>query len=237
MVYLYSPASFKKEWELVQGVKYNMPIWEYNEIKSLANYVTNDTWLEKYRIFGGIPRYIFTSELSHKDLLTILEERIYNADLFKLNLNVINQSHMIMHRITIDTTYTAYEMVIASEHIRKAILDFAERTEKESTIKFLEKSTDMPLLAGVRGQLYEPVVHKWLSEGGQFTYRKYGGESKTIEFDPISHHQFLDKKFVPNRYCVPASPTQHTVDAICGNLVFQVTVKASRKPSVKGISS
>ncbi len=45
----------------------------------------------------------------------------------------------------------AYEMEIASEHIRKAILYFAERTEKESTIKFLEKSSDLPLLAGIRG--------------------------------------------------------------------------------------
>ena len=133
-VYLYSPASYNKDWNLYQkSTAYNMPVWDKNECSIFAQKenVKKEDWINRYDWFGGIPRYIFdVNDSMLRELNRNISKAIRTANPQRLVSEVdLNESHLLLHRINNDEGHVDFHMEFASDYVKEEILKFMLENE------------------------------------------------------------------------------------------------------------
>ena len=251
--------------DLVKGgaAKVYMPPWSWNEIEYAAGKLSNlslEIVRDGFDIYGGIPRYVFAErDEIRQGHLSALNSEINACDMEAVTRADFNeQSHKVCHRIVktkSDGTYDygSYEFVLASKYISQRVFNKLEEKESHQLKIFLKESGGFPTVAGLRGNLFEPMAHNFptvaglrgslfepmahniLARGGKFLIRKLvkGGETDSEPFEEV----FLPKERLQlsslreselsteGKYLVPKSKTLISVDAIAPpGAAFQMTV-------------
>ena len=227
-MYIYSPAYENKEWTVYKGIVYNMPIWTFEELTRLATTLKfeTDELKKNYEIVGGIPRLVFCHVNGIDLIRQKIDTKVLLTDAKKLITweKDLDASHILLHRWS-SNDYLSYEMRFASEYVQSRILELTQRFGSLNAAHFLANSAYFPLLAGVRGQIYEPFAYKKISSGGTFKARCYKSEEESnITFLSCQYIKFHSDNIVAAYYA--------TVDAISGCSVLQMSVKRNREISI-----
>lgn len=152
-----------------------MPPWSLEELKTVNGDGNVD---EKFRIFGGIPRYVFGQRWTEEQLKRQVAE-LTSDDLYKLASDVtVHHSTHISHKIfqlrVKDDDYSKMDVYFASEFVLELIKSQIKFTTRCSLVKAINAGEFEG--TGYLGQLFEVFAHLKLIEGGQFQRRPLSGD-------------------------------------------------------------
>jgi hypothetical protein len=229
-----------------------MPIWNEAELEEIAqffNVPAKVKWIDRFRILGGIPRFLF--ENTSQEPRAILEKACSDVTLQECirrigpNSEITGKSKIIHCLIHINSIspYTDCSVSFAS----KTALDIiARRKGMEAIAKMRELlgSCEGQTLAGaLLGYIFEPYAIEKLAEGGTFQCRKLvGGKSKenpeetTITIKPSKPIvlEKVSRKHIADQIYVPKSKIYTGLDAWIPNVGgFQMTIAKSHEINLK----
>jgi len=223
------------------NAKFYMPCWNWEEVSSTLNFLPQldrNTVKDRFDKYGGKPRYIFTIKDTWH---TALEDAIATTDIEDLkqsagNLEAVRSaSHKILkYDVDISTEYQEHQVSYASEYIADRMSHKLLTNMESQTLDFLRISADLPLIASVRGTLFERYVHNVLQRPGKWRVRALSSQDSQEElpinnkhinvFDSLAQVENLQEGV----YYRPKKKNYGAVDAVTkvGNDIslFQVTV-------------
>ena len=182
-----SPAreNYHDYWKLRDPACFYMPIWSLDELKLVSQ---SDSVDSQYAIFGGIPRYVFSSQpqdyVSDMYIDLALYGNIERLIHFIVQESTSQNSHPILHLVSEPKTdYQISVVKFASPFVVKKYYKTLEDTVNNSPLRFLVAFIGNPFASAVRGQIFELWAHKHLSRGGTFKIKQLhddsaGGESE-----------------------------------------------------------
>ena len=161
-VFIYSPASKSKHWELNKGRILHMPIWKRTEIDILngQHKLEKENLDERFTIFGGIPRHVFASDDGVLGEIRRMKHSINSPDILSLsNLDDIKISHLIFHRYTV--TMTGFIFMVATHYVEELLAISLQQIKQLNIHNFLESSVGVSGFSILRGQIFEQFAHSY----------------------------------------------------------------------------
>ena len=247
-----------KDFDKPRCKTFYMPTWDEDELlecwKSLyKSEITEETIKRKFNLCGGIPRWIFDSEMDSEKIRKMIVSASESIDSCILDYQAKlffghEFSHKIIHIHTnledTENPYTDSICLFASKFAGNKCIDHLKRHNKEKLRTFILSARNIKEMGALRGQLFELLSHEILCRGGRFLTRKLtdrGTEPAVLkEFesdleerifwsvDEIKHDIQQGRK----NYYRPNSDTFESIDSyIYPNKMFQITV--SRGHDVK----
>jgi hypothetical protein len=228
-----------------------MPTWNEDELKDCWEHLfkeklTLKSLKDKFKICGGIARWIFTMSLediemtTNKAIKTVKSEILYHqgqilaGDEFTHKLIHIHTNIEQMGKFSPYTTSTCF---FASKYVADKCLGQLQLSHKKELFDFINNAKDITQLGGFRGTLFEMVAHTIIRQGGDFHVRELTDDGTGTEgfhkFDFLEEKFFSNvKEIVKEKYCRPTSKTFESIDSyVHPNNLFQITI--SRKHSIK----
>lgn len=230
-----------------KGVVLYMPTWSLLEINDFLSIgealVDRKTVMERFTLFGGIPRNIFSCGDNQRNL-----DDLNAAILFGRTaemLTVVRQyetankhSHKVIQIVPKKYSfYTKFFIDFTSRHVELEVVRYSMENDQDNFLKMLLGSANSPDLAVIRGRYFESFAHYIITKGGDFNIRCLEDNtiskvsmtirpSERVSFEQ-DHTEFKD--FV---YYVPESKTFQSVDSLYPpTSVLQMTV--AKKHSIK----
>ena len=213
-----------------QVLLFYMPVWSLDELRLLPN-PNGINVDERFQLFGGIPRYVFDSEYTRRDLdIAISESDVSDIYKFAGKCDVGENSHKIFQLVVDTTSYKERSVGFASPYVVQKYYQKLEESVMHSPLRI--QWQDKTFLSAVRGQLFKVWAHKKLVQGGSFTVRHLGtGEETTLHLPQMiseifssltelrEHHSFDN-----NAYLQPTQSNFVSVDSFAGDKLFRMTV-------------
>ncbi len=236
--------NYKDYWKFCEdnnsSRKMYMPPWTLHELKALNISKKEVNFDFKYSLWGGIPRKIFASdtciEASNATIDHAIRQVIDNRKTPDRHLGDISigtgklYSHKVYHIQTED--FFTPSISLASPYVSKKLFEEWCKSSKYSIVTLINSCCGQPLLAAVRGQLFEQYAHTVLS----VPPKKYKvkcletGTESEITLNPSGQEKFDNLSDVnsDNVYYYPSSRIFESVDSILPpNNAFQITVSRS----------
>ena len=232
----------------------NMPIWALTEL-----YAVNDLGLchdvdrsqikERFDVFGGIPRRIFSSqeefELRKNDLQAKIQACASALTVQLLKSDTGEYSHDVFHRCVIENSeYGKYEFKIASKYVEDELCQATLLHCRTQLILFLRQSAGLSEVVSTRDILFEHYAHDLIPKGGGFKVRNLSTKKEETEkFQHLSVEWFMDLETVSSFsdvYLRPTTSKFESADAIYlgkQKAIFQMTVSKSHPIKVKGMEN
>ena len=166
-----------------------MPPWTMEELE-LAKPEGVDV-AEKFRIWGGIPRYVFKKNLCEVRLqaaISILDsEKLYEFALDQKMHNAGEVSHQLFHIKVKEGDYTKFNICFASEYVLENIVKQIEFNARSSILRLIDSGEcdDSAYL----GELFEAFTHYKFREGGTFPMRRLARDRE----DQVEEQLVLEK--------------------------------------------
>eukprot|EP01137_Pigoraptor_chileana_P024202 Opistho-2@91748 len=248
----FSPSNlFKDFMKADDRIRVYMPTWTLPELEMcrLTCYgqsVTKDRLESLYNQFGGVVRYtlgkavlFLESELTaaFKDIITKVNFQSVLTMVGSIeswdNPDIV---HRAVHLVVQNDNFTEVIARFASQAIVDSVMDKGNHEQMFRSIDFVRNNTD-PLLAGLRGQVFETLVHRYfrrcqtlqldcrplvpgLAAQSKIDFIAVGSEVLTV---PRDLEQFVD-----GTYAVSKSRTFPSIDsALLPDTLFQVTVSST----------
>ncbi len=234
-----------------------MPIWSLDELHIARQaYSMSAEEVEKgYCLIGGIPRFVLEKQ---QDIQDIIDEAIGRLAIEKIDRIASGNvekgdeiSHLIVH-YDVDLSYKKKSLCLGSTYITEKALERFLSCQESELKRFLNFSEPTPLLATLRGNLFEAYSHRLLAAGGKFAIRSLEGGEPLSELDGGEH---LSELTLPkckmtrfykisecqnnDSYYVPWNPNFPCIDSYLPNIgFFQMTVSQShpiKKAKMKDI--
>ncbi|KAJ3299450.1 hypothetical protein HDV03_003007, partial [Kappamyces sp. JEL0829] len=185
---------------------------------------------KRYSLVGGIPRFVLEKP---DDIEPIIDLAIARLTIDKFYLISTGQlvkddriSHLAVH-IYVDQTYMKESLQMGSVYIAEKTLERFILTQEQTLRQFLSYTKPIPMIASLRGNLFEAYAHRVLSAGGKFTIRSLeAGQTKTITLPPLQTDRYYElSKCTANKYYIPWNPNYACNDSfIPSKYLFQMTV-------------
>ena len=244
--------------------KFNMPTWKEEEVDEYwrqihenKTTVTLESLKEKFRLCGGIARWVFDTEMTLEDIRDNIESAITSIDAKILDYQgqVVRGEELTHRLVHIHTNlppadnedpdsdpYTKSICYFASEYVANLCLEKLKKDDNEKLRKFMNNARDISEMGSLRGQLFEMICHVILRSGKDFPVRELpNGRVETKNFG-ILEEEFYDKvpeiNGIENCYYRPYSKTSKSVDSyIHSNQLLQITVAKKHGIKQKGIKN
>ena len=239
-----------------------MPTWEEEEVDECwklihenKTTVTLESLKKKFRLCGGIARWVFDTEMTLEDIRDNIESAITSIDAKILDYQgQIVKGEELTHRlIHIHTNlpsadnsdpdpYTKSICYFASEKVANLCFEKLKKVNNEKLRTFMENAKEISEMGSLRGQLFEMICHVILRSGKDFPVRELpNGHVETKNFG-ILEEEFYDKvpeiNGIENCYYRPYSKTSKSVDSyIHSNQLLQITVAKKHGIKQKGIKN
>lgn len=221
-----------------------LPVWTLEEIEACRQLLYRDDPLrtkekvaDAFSKWGGVPRFVL-EKLNDPAAQRALESAVAATDLTKLTAAVGcidaagDLSHKLLH-IVVEKPYVDYYISFGTPHIAELVFEKLVSEQEQALELFLRKAT-IPLLADVRGILFEVFAHRRLSHGGVFTFRELldsggHGEERDITLSASRVHSIRTVSDISScgdgEYCKPTISNFPVVDSVLlPDLLFQITV-------------
>ncbi len=195
----------------------------------------------KYYLWGGIPRRIFeTSErespASNVEIDLAIHDAVKDSNTpdWHLGDTAIGRgdqySHKVYHIQTED--FFTPSISLASPYVSKKLFDEWGKSSMDNIVSLINSCCGQPLLAAVRGQLFEQYAHTVLSVQKKYKVKCLStGIETEITLKPSGQKKFdklCDVKTDDVVYYYPRSRIFETIDSILlPNNAFQITVSCS----------
>ncbi|KAI8905906.1 hypothetical protein EDD86DRAFT_211086 [Gorgonomyces haynaldii] len=211
-----------------------LPVWSLDELNAMHREfnLTKEKVEERYLLIGGIPRYVL-EKASHdlpKEIKNtmgrMIVDKLYEQS-FDMQLEN-DVSHLVVH-FNVDTTYRDGSLQFGSDYITKLALERFLNERENKLRQFLDNSQPIPLLATLRGNLFEAYAHRQLAAGGIFSVRSLDGRNtlsqltlKKLEMARFYEIAECQKK---GNYYIPWNPNYPCIDSYIPAIGhFQMTV-------------
>jgi hypothetical protein len=218
-----------------------MPLWNKAELTTIATAFPGVAdWMERFRILGGIPRYVLeVTDHSAKALLEAACRQCELNDCIKivgLNSTITDKSKVVHSLVHITSThpFTKSSVSYASATALDIIVANKGAEAKHKMAELLESSAGNPLTASLCGYIFEPFAFELLEKGGDFTCRQLVHGNKkwkpadTVLTIPSSTRMVVDKVELgqtQSQLYIPKTKNYTAIDAwIPGIGAFQMTV-------------
>jgi len=237
-----------------------MPTWNEDELlKCWENLYKSEINKEeiktKFDLCGGIPRWIFDSEMSYEKIRKMIVSASQSIDSCIIDSQAkLFFGHEFSHKIIqihtnledTENPYTDSFCLFASKFAGNKCLEHLKEHNKEKLRTFIESARNMKEVSALRGQLFELISHEILRRGGSFLVRKLTDKDKGPEPEVFKEFELnLEEKFFwaiddikddiqqgRKNYYRPNSDTFESIDSyVYPNKMFQVTV--SKRHGVK----
>jgi len=239
-------TDFKKH---VGAAKVYMPCWSWEEIELVYPHyqsskpsLSRDEVVERFKKFGGIPRYIYGGPSWEDELLNAIET--FSIGAMTRFVYAQEESYLIQYHPSAGYTTASYDF--ASEYVKKEVPTKLAKNEKTEAIKLVKTYLQgIPMAAALRGWLFESIVHEELKSQKQFTLSsssrpvlKIDVQNSPIfslkELNEIQEAESKDSSWKPNTYYQPLEKIFSQFDSFYylhyNTLVgFQITVSAESK--------
>ncbi|CAG8673861.1 1455_t:CDS:2, partial [Funneliformis caledonium] len=215
--------------------------------------ISEETIKKKFRLCGGVPRWIFDNDMSYKKIYKMIVSASESFDQnildYQAKLFIGHEfSHKIIHIHTnseeTKDPYTDAFCLFASKYAASKCLDHLKKHNKEKLRTFIDSARNIKEMSALQGQLFELLSHEILRWGGKFLVRKLterGAEPEEFEeFESDLKEIFFwsideitgDIQQGQKNYYRPDSDTFESIDSyVYPNKMFQITV--SRRHGVK----
>jgi hypothetical protein len=149
-----------------------IPVWIQEEVEEFledlkprrSDYkhmlVADDgTVMENFRLFGGVPRYVFNSARSEYEKPT-MRKAIKKLD-YETCLNLFSglTDDNLVHMKCLDDTYSDYQYDFASQCVVERTWEQLQLRAKHDAVHYLEKLLGSPSTGAAFGNIYEVVAH------------------------------------------------------------------------------
>ena len=149
-----------------------MPPWTVEELELVEPEGVDVA--EKFRIWGGVPRYIFDKQCTERELQTAISD-LDTEELYKLatqqkarNSTVL--SHKMFHLIVKEGDYSNPDVTFASEYVLQCVVKQLKFNTKSSILRLIDSGECDG--GAYLGELFEACTHEKFLEGGTFKVRR-----------------------------------------------------------------
>ena len=227
-----------------------MPPWTMEELE-IAKPEGVDV-AEKFRIWGGVPRYVFNEIYTEGSLKNVLALSCLNTEeLCKLasqqkRRDSTELSDKTFHLVVKEGDYSKFDVTFASEYV----LEYVMKTLKFNTKSSIFRSIDSGECDGSAylGELFEACTHQKFREGGTFPMRRLArdGEDQQlvlekpecVVFDDISELKKIREEPV---YLKPRKKNFKSLDSVLlhkgKKIVIQITMNKSHGVKKNGLDA
>ncbi len=184
-----NPEHYNQWQSSSRALKFYMPSWSKDEINAVVPHIWRqpvnaaDKWSERFRLHGGIPRFVFDVSQTDEDLKEELVENSIKACMLTKVLSAIKsgkyagkESLRLLHYvITIREdkllNYRKATLDFVSDFIAEEFVKEQEHRQVSDIISFLNQAAGNPEVSGLRGKVFELHAHHVLPRGGEFRWR------------------------------------------------------------------
>ena len=255
LVVLTSPSrdNYVEVEKLNNSTLFTMPPWSLEEIQVSSNKcgLPASTVLERFRDFGGIPRYVFATESKVEDHIARRMGKIKSCtgeSLLRVQDETLceKESNLIFHMNSDKDNRRAYYVTFASPETANQVYVAVEQDCKGGCLQFLKRAVTFSFLSGFSSKFHEILGHNMIVSGEEFAVRELTGvknKSSTGRFklQGYNHSFFLEWSEVDvneKRYWVPKKINFPTVDsfAVVDNKIygFQMTIQPTHSMEASG---
>jgi hypothetical protein len=214
-----------------------MPIWTLDELlaaRHIYNLSEKEVESHYYKI-GGIARYVLEKR---ENIDSIIASAINRLDIKKFDLIASGDmeqddriSHLIVH-YDVDSTFCEKSLIMGSTFITELALERFIKEEEATLKRFLTSAKHTPLLASLRGNLFEAYAHRILSAGGIFEYCSLDDKTRItchLNVPKRETERYYEiKSCKSEKYYIPWNPNYPCIDAFAPKIGhFQMTVSLS----------
>ncbi|EFJ38216.1 hypothetical protein SELMODRAFT_403121 [Selaginella moellendorffii] len=207
--------------------------------------VDKTTALEAFDYLGGVARYILTKwKLKDgkdrvRDAVQRLGSNVQEARIVLCGGHLKNVSDCVLHIVASDDDLEVKSRRFASEALMKELGEQYIQAGVAAMVKFLKHTFSCPWVGGLWGKLYESLVHRLLSRGGNFRVKEVfeDGRRPAETSIAVAPHVMeeansavdLKAKMGKGKYVKPTSETLPC--AMDDNILVQVFKKRDVKAS------
>jgi hypothetical protein len=168
---------------------YYMPVWSFQELmvcNQLLYKIEEKNLLDRYRLFGGIPREIF--DANQAEARGAVEEALQVSQITK-NLHYLAKLNCFMdqfsHKLLVlqPIGLNQYKLKFASRQIEDKVLHGHNEALPRDFAEFIRVTKGSTISAATRGHVLERLAHAMLCCGGDFKVRDLSsGQLQTVNF-------------------------------------------------------
>ncbi|CAB4446157.1 unnamed protein product [Rhizophagus irregularis] len=180
-------------WCIIDGKEIKslyIPTWNENELEECWNNLYRESGKftlksvkDKFKLCGGIARWIFSDHQSLSDIDSIIKQALTSVEPNMLcnqakDFSDDEYTHKLIHintnikRTDEAELYTESFYFFASDNVAKRCLKKFKENYKERFCSFIENARNIPKMGSLCEQLFELVSHKILHQEGVFPVRK-----------------------------------------------------------------
>ena len=237
-----------------------MPVWEYDELSEandlLKLKISSDCLLQRYELFGGVPRYCLTTNLEfyeqgEMELKSAINKIQGLEDLQACSdgrMELDRVVHRLMHYVPNENPVFA-SLSIASPRIRQKILSQLQIKSVTGRKKLMDWLEGAGKASSFAGWLFEDLAHELLLQGGTFKWKNlessddfvdFGIDSKTRGTYERLETDFISEEIDENVYQMPKISNFKSIDSFMKIsdtelLLFQMTVSLTHPIDPKGM--
>jgi hypothetical protein len=221
----------------VDSFRFYIPVWTFEELKELNSMLVaplaESTLLERFDMFGGIPRFIFTDVQVYEKGELMQAISCFSA--LKVLSYVQNTtvrekdySHRVLCMVPSEDFRTILHLDFLSKYVAEKIVDKVtdDSIHKISEFFVANSGDDSKTTAVVRGRIYELLCHRYVKRGLVLKFRLIASVSKEVDFEvpaDVKVVKFAKLDDIPLdleciAYCQPSSGTFGALDSFVLNI-------------------
>jgi hypothetical protein len=169
----------------IPGLALCMPVWSADEINAAKavcfNELSDEVVQQRFHMWGGIPRFVLSVERPTDALqreMDVAVESIEYAAMFRFvgeAASADSMPHKVLHMIAGPDNEIPYRYLyadFASAYVADRVAQRFEEAVRADIERWVAGADASPLLASMRGHLWENVCHRLLARGGSFQVRR-----------------------------------------------------------------
>lgn len=213
--------------------------------------------------FGGIARVAFSPDSALPGLESKLATAIKSCDLEIVanqaggDLDLLPESSSwLLHYVVDPVSFKLANIVFASKPILEEVWQRFGAGHNDTVLRFLNATSKNPTWSGARGNLFEPLAHERLQDGGTFSVQRFidplstkrgaKGERDAAISSLVINASPMPALGVANTAAIASlaagqygEPSRSNFPAIDGvlkpNMLFQMTVGATHDVNIDGL--
>ena len=166
-----------------------MPPWTMEELELVKPEGVDVA--ERFRIWGGVPRYVFNEIYSEDQLQKVISD-LKTESLYKLATqqemrNSTELSHKTFHLVVKEGDYSKSDVTFASEYVLEYVVKQLKFNTRSSILRLIDSGECDG--SAYLGELFEAFTHQKFREGGTFKMRRLARDGE----DQVEEQLVLEK--------------------------------------------
>ena len=210
------------------------PVWSLEELKLVAPFYSRELKdvEERYYKIGGVPRYVLEKDHDLKKVILGAVGRLAIEKLPLIASGSVSKedqvSHLIVQLIVDTSSYLDFTLQMASPYATQMAMELFILNQEEEVKRFILNTSPIPVLATLRGALFEAYAHQKMSRGGKFIGRSLENEEECeVNIPAMDIGRFFNVSECkdPKMYYVPWYSNHPCIDSAVLNMgYFQMTI-------------